>query len=99
MARQIAIAVLFVVVAALGFVATRPEHFRIERSAVVGAPPDVVFTLIDDFHRWGRWSPAPRTRASACWSTATDACWRRSSPACETAWDRYSPAPTRCWNS
>jgi hypothetical protein len=57
MARQIAIVVCFLVVAALGFVATRPERFRIERSAVVGAPPDVVFALIDDFHQWGRWSP------------------------------------------
>ena len=57
MARQISIAVLFLVVAGLGFVATRPEHFRIERSAVVGAPPDVVFALIDDFHHWVRWSP------------------------------------------
>jgi len=57
MARQISIAVLFLVVAALGFVATRPERFRVERSAVVGAPPDVVFALIDDFHQWGRWSP------------------------------------------
>lgn len=57
MARKIALAILVLVVAVLAFVATRPEHFRIERSAVVGAPPEVVFTLIDDFHQWGRWSP------------------------------------------
>jgi hypothetical protein len=57
MARQIGIAVLFLALAALGFVATRPAGFRIERSAVVGAPPEVVFALIDDFRQWGRWSP------------------------------------------
>jgi hypothetical protein len=56
-ARKIALAILVLVVALLAFVATRPERFRIERSAVVGAPPEVVFTLIDDFHQWGRWSP------------------------------------------
>jgi hypothetical protein len=56
-ARRIGITVLVLVVALLAFVATRPERFRIERSAVVGAPPEVVFTLIDDFHQWGRWSP------------------------------------------
>jgi uncharacterized protein YndB with AHSA1/START domain len=56
-AKKIGIAVLVLAVAVLGFIGTRPESFRIERSAVIGAPPEVVFTLIDDFHQWGRWSP------------------------------------------
>jgi hypothetical protein len=38
-------------------VATRPSHFHVERSIVVAAPPEAVFPLIDDFHRWHEWSP------------------------------------------
>ena len=57
MAYKIGIAVL-VVLAALGIViATRPAHFRVERSALVHAPPAAVFPLIDDFHNWPKWSP------------------------------------------
>jgi hypothetical protein len=55
--KRLALAVLALVAVALVFVATRPDHFRIERSARVSAAPDVVFALIDDFHQWGRWSP------------------------------------------
>jgi hypothetical protein len=38
-------------------VATRPSQFRVQRSASIAAPPDVVFPLIDDFHEWEGWSP------------------------------------------
>ena len=38
-------------------VATRPSHFHVERSAAIPAPPELVFPLIDDFHRWPEWSP------------------------------------------
>lgn len=40
-----------------GFVSTRPDRFRIERSAVIEAPADVVFALINDLREWPRWSP------------------------------------------
>jgi hypothetical protein len=50
-------AVLLVIVVVVGFIATRPESFRIERSAPISASPEVVFSLINDFHHWGRWSP------------------------------------------
>ena len=33
------------------------ETFRLERSATIGAAPDAVFPLVDDFHRWTTWSP------------------------------------------
>jgi len=53
--------VLAVVVIALAIViaiaAGRPDHFRIERSATIGAPPESIFPLIEDFHRWRTWSP------------------------------------------
>jgi hypothetical protein len=56
-AAYIGIGLLVVVVAGLAFIASRPAEFRIERSAVVVAPPDVVFAMINDFHKWVEWSP------------------------------------------
>jgi len=47
----------FLVVALLGFVATRPDSFRLERSTVINAPAETIFPLIADFHRWTVWSP------------------------------------------
>ena len=46
-----------VIAAGAAFIATRPDDFRIERSAEVAAPPEAVFPLINDFHEWNRWSP------------------------------------------
>jgi carbon monoxide dehydrogenase subunit G len=50
---------LFVVVVAalLGFAATKPDAFRVQRSASIKAPAEKIFALINDFHRWGSWSP------------------------------------------
>lgn len=45
------------VVGFLGFVATRPDKFRLERSTVINAPPAAIFLLINDFRRWTVWSP------------------------------------------
>ena len=41
----------------LGYAATRPNSFRIERSATIAAPPERILPLIEDFHRWEGWSP------------------------------------------
>jgi len=49
----IVVAVLVVV----GIAATKPGTYRVERKAVVGAPPESVFARVDDFHRWPDWSP------------------------------------------
>jgi Polyketide cyclase / dehydrase and lipid transport len=56
MALSIGIAIILLIVAAIVFVATRPANFRVQRSAQVSAPPDVVFSIINDLHRWGKWS-------------------------------------------
>ncbi|MBP9946497.1 MAG: SRPBCC family protein [Vicinamibacteria bacterium] len=39
------------------FASTRPDTFRVERSGSIGAPPEKVFALIEDFHKWTSWSP------------------------------------------
>jgi hypothetical protein len=38
-------------------VATRPASFKIERTASMAVPPDVVQSFVQDFHQWGQWSP------------------------------------------
>lgn len=57
MAIKLALAA-FVLVASLGaFIATRPDRFRVERNALVQAPPDVVFALINDLREYDAWTP------------------------------------------
>src|SRR4029077_19122825 len=53
----LAIVAAVVLAAILGFAATRPGTFRVERSKSIEAPPASIFELIDDFHRWAAWSP------------------------------------------
>ena len=57
MAVYIAVAVLVLIVAVIAFIATRPAYSRIQRSAKIDAPADVVFSIINDLRRWGEWSP------------------------------------------
>jgi len=57
MISNIAIAVVVLIVVLLVFVSTRPDTFRIERSTSINAPPEKIFPLINDFHRWEAWSP------------------------------------------
>jgi carbon monoxide dehydrogenase subunit G len=53
----IAIVLVAIVAALLVFAATRPDTFRVERSATIAAPAARIFPHLDDFHRWGAWSP------------------------------------------
>lgn len=43
---------LFVILAS-----TKPATFTVQRSAVVQAPAERIFSLVNDFHRWAAWSP------------------------------------------
>jgi uncharacterized protein YndB with AHSA1/START domain len=45
------------VVVVLILAANKPDAFRVQRSVAIKAPPESVFALINDFHRWGSWSP------------------------------------------
>ena len=42
--------------AVLGYAATKPNELRCQRSISVQAPPEKVFALINDLHRWDSWS-------------------------------------------
>jgi uncharacterized protein YndB with AHSA1/START domain len=51
-------AVLALIIAIVLIVAAnRPNSFRVERRAVIQAPPEKIYALIEDFHRWVAWSP------------------------------------------
>ncbi len=47
----------------VGFVVTRPDAFTYQRTAVLPVPVEVVFPLVNDFHRWNEWSPWARLDA------------------------------------
>jgi uncharacterized protein YndB with AHSA1/START domain len=57
MLNTIVISVVVLLVAFLGFAATRPDTFRVQRAMRINAPPEKIFALINDLHRWGSWSP------------------------------------------
>src|SRR5688500_6155200 len=54
---KLGMAFLVVLVVFCAIVATRPDTYRVERSAVVAAPPEVVFQYVNDFRQWEQWSP------------------------------------------
>lgn len=52
------VAVIVVVVAGiLIYAATRPDSFRVQRTATIKAPPEKIFALINDLRSWSLWSP------------------------------------------
>ncbi|AXQ30119.1 polyketide cyclase [Solimonas sp. K1W22B-7] len=57
MIKKILIALALAIAALLGYAATQPDIFRVERSTVVQAPAEQIYPLIADFHRWTQWSP------------------------------------------
>ncbi len=57
MPKKILIVLLVVVAAFLGYAATRPDTFEVSRSAVIKAPPQRVFDIVNDFHQFAQWSP------------------------------------------
>jgi len=48
---------VFFIVAILVLAAMKPDTFRVQRTASIKAPPERIFPLINDFQRWGAWSP------------------------------------------
>lgn len=57
MFKKIVLVLLALIALVLVYAATRPDTFRVERTARIAAPAAKIFPLINDFHRWGEWSP------------------------------------------
>jgi hypothetical protein len=53
----IAIVLAVAIAIVLILAATKPDGFSVQRAATMKATPEKIFSLINDFHRWGTWSP------------------------------------------
>jgi len=53
----ITLVVVVLIVAVLVYAATKPDLFRVRRATNIKAPPEKIFALINDYHRWVAWSP------------------------------------------
>lgn len=51
------LAVLAVIVLVAYLVLRQPDTFKVQRSAVIAAPPATVFALVNDLRLWNDWSP------------------------------------------
>lgn len=61
MIKKLLLAVLGLVIIGIAVfcivVAMQPAQFKVTRSAAINATPDVVFAQVNDFQKWGAWSP------------------------------------------
>ena len=57
MINLIMIAVVVLIAALLVYASTRPDTFRVQRTASIKTAPELIFPFINDFHKWGSWSP------------------------------------------
>jgi uncharacterized protein YndB with AHSA1/START domain len=57
MLKKLLLAMAAVLVTFLGFVATRPDAYRVERSSEIAAPATAVFAAVSDFKNFPEWSP------------------------------------------
>ena len=57
MLKIIGLGVVLVVGVVLAVAATRPNDFRVQRSASIKAPPEKIFPHINDLHAFNTWNP------------------------------------------
>jgi uncharacterized protein YndB with AHSA1/START domain len=53
----IAAVIVLAIVIILVLAVRKPDRFRLERSAMIKAPPEKIFPFVNDFRRWTAWSP------------------------------------------
>ena len=64
MLLKLAFAALGVVAVLYFVIVMQPATFRIARSITIAAPEDVIFSQLDDLHRWSRWNAFEKDDAS-----------------------------------
>jgi hypothetical protein len=57
MLKKIAVVVVVLIAGVLVFAATKPDTFRVQRTASIKAPPEKIAAVLGDFHGWQAWSP------------------------------------------
>jgi uncharacterized protein YndB with AHSA1/START domain len=65
MLKGILIVLAVIIVVFVVIVATRPDDFRVTRTATIAAPAAVVFEQVNDLHKWEAWSPWAKLDLSA----------------------------------
>jgi hypothetical protein len=53
----IAVVLAIAIAIVLALAATKPKILSVQRATNIKAPADRIFSLINDFHQWGTWSP------------------------------------------
>ena len=57
MLKIIGLIIAVLIAGVLVLAATKPDTFRVQRAASIKAPPEKVFAILNDFQKWGAWSP------------------------------------------
>ncbi|MDT9002458.1 SRPBCC family protein [Paucibacter sp. APW11] len=57
MFKLIALILLAALLLLVAYASTRPDDFKVERSIVVQAPAERVFTMVNDLEQFNRWNP------------------------------------------
>ena len=57
MLKTIIIAIVILIAALLVYAATKPDTFRVERTASIKAPPEKIFPYLNDLRKGEAWSP------------------------------------------
>jgi hypothetical protein len=57
MLKKIVIVLIILVAVILVYAATKPDTFSVKRTISINAPAEKIYPLVNDFHKWGDWSP------------------------------------------
>ena len=57
MIKKILLGLIVVIALILIFALTKPNEYTVVRTTSIKAPPEVVYSYLDDFHKWSAWSP------------------------------------------
>ena len=57
MFKKILLVIVALIIILAVLIQFQPSTFSVTRTATIGAPPEKVFELVNDFHNWEKWSP------------------------------------------
>jgi hypothetical protein len=57
MLKRILLGIVVLILVFVIYVALQPSTYEVRRQINISAPPDTVFALVNDFHKWDAWSP------------------------------------------
>jgi hypothetical protein len=57
MIKKILLGLVVALLALVGFIASRPSTFTVQRSLTMKSEPEYIFPFVNSFYRWADWSP------------------------------------------